>query len=198
MQSEDEKMQLQLQLQQTATAARRSRLHQQKQFSRQRIAIHVWSAGASFVGFATWTAVSKFGPSLLLSILEAEDLLLMEVAPFSLWCWIVVTFVWVLYGMATFLLLSRGIVTKYLDADVHVDGTGSGTDAESEQQSQQLSNKEVIKEEDETESEREHTGQESCEKEVHAEDLSEIGQDIERAQQIVTTTPSLVSHNHFL
>lgn len=150
------------------------------------------------MGFATWMTVSKFGPSLLLQILEAEDLLLMEAVPFSVWCWIVVTFVWVLYGMATFLLLSRGIVTKYLDTNVHVDGAGSGTEVESEQQHQRLLNEEVldlaVNKEDKTEQKQEHTGQESCEQEVLTEDPSEIGQDMERAQQIVTKAPSLVSH----
>ncbi|KAG0290009.1 hypothetical protein BGZ96_006507 [Linnemannia gamsii] len=113
------------------------------------MAIHVWSAGASLAGFATWTTVSN-----------------------------------------------RGIVTKYLDVDVHIDGAGSGTGAESEQQHQRLLNEEVVdltvnKKEEKKEQEREHTGQESCEKEVHTEDLSEIGQEIAGAQQIVTKAPSL-------
>lgn len=191
MQSVQSEAQLQLQLKQTTA---RSRL-QQQQFSRQRLVIHVWSAAASLLSLVSWTIVSR-SKFLLLSwlspILEAEELLLL--VPFSSWCWIVVTFVWVLYAMVTFLLLSRGILTRYLDVDVNGAGSGMGTSSE-----QQLLVEEIIVptvnkegEMELIEEQAERTEQESCVKNVDTEDLSEIGQDMDRAQQqIVTKAPSL-------
>ncbi|KAF9150677.1 hypothetical protein BG015_007504 [Linnemannia schmuckeri] len=107
-------------------------------------------------------------------------------------------FAWVLYATVTFLLLSRGILTKYLDVDA--DGVRSKTEATSEQR---LLNQEVVsltafKEEEELEPEREQTEymeQKSCEKNVDTEDLSGAGQDIDRAQQILSKTPSLQVKN---
>lgn len=98
--------------------------------------------------------------------------------------------------MVTFLLLSRGILTRYLDVDVNGAGSGMGTSSE-----QQLLVEEIIVptvnkegEMELIEEQAERTEQESCVKNVDTEDLSEIGQDMDRAQQqIVTKAPSLVS-----
>ncbi|KAG0053735.1 hypothetical protein BGZ89_002834 [Linnemannia elongata] len=160
-----------------------------------RLVIHVWGAGASLLGLVSWTIASR-PESLLLSwlspILEAEELMLL--VPFSLWCWIVVTFVWVLYAVATFLLLSRGILTSYLDVDV--DGAGSGVATSNEQQPliKEVTVSSINKEEEmeQKKKQAERTEQESCVKKVDTEDLSDIGQDKNRAQQqIVTEAPSL-------
>lgn len=99
--------------------------------------------------------------------------------------------------MVTFRLLSRGILTRYLNVDT--DGAGSGVGTSSEQQ---LLIEEVavstVNKEGEMELKKEqaeHTEQESCVKNVDTEDQSGIGQDIARAQQqIVAKSPSLVSN----
>lgn len=99
--------------------------------------------------------------------------------------------------MATFLLLSRGILTRYLDVDV--DGAGSGVATSSEQQPliKEVTVSSINKEEEmeQKKKQAERTEQESCVKKVDTEDLSDIGQDKDRAQQqIVTEAPSLVSY----
>ncbi|KAF9132738.1 hypothetical protein BGW39_011442 [Mortierella sp. 14UC] len=199
MQSGEEEDQQQQQ-QQTVTARSRPE-NQQLNFTRQRLLVHAWGAGACLLGLGSWMVVSEFEP-LLLPILEAkvaELELELEmglegvVVPFSVCCWVVVTFVWILYALATRYLVSW--------SGTLVDSSGSGTGT-STGTSEQLAKEEVVvvikKEEHEQELnlelELEHKEQEFKEhgeqQEFYGnvdvetgEDLSEIGHDMNRAQQ---------------
>ncbi|KAG0207385.1 hypothetical protein BGX33_006839 [Mortierella sp. NVP41] len=104
-------------------------------------------------------------------------LVVQSAVPFGYWSWIVVTFTWVLYVLATG-LMSRGVIAGYLDGS----GAGAREEQQQQHQRQRQQEQEVSNEEEVPTFKKEEKGQEQEEQDsdrriVDTEDLSDIGYD---------------------